>query len=163
GAGAGAGAGASAAGAETLPCPPPGDAAAYALSLRALTGPGGADLRVRVAAAPDAGCAIPQSLKKVQVKGFALDGTLVSTRNLDDVAAPDGSGELRLGRVARLQKVAAEVLVQGADATRTYVLRAETTTLLRPDLVVSETTNDRVVFATRSFQVGARVSERNGD
>jgi hypothetical protein len=41
-----AGAGASSAGSETLPCPPPGGAAAYAVSLRALTGPDGADLRL---------------------------------------------------------------------------------------------------------------------
>src|SRR5262245_4127013 len=158
-----AGSGASAAAADTLSCPPPGGAPAYAASLRALTGPTGADLRVRVVAAAGAGCAIPETLKKVQVKVFALDGTLSSTRNLDDVDAPGGSADLRLGPVARHQKVAAEVLVQGGDATRTYVLRAETSTLLRPDLVISATTNDKVVFATRSFQLGARVSERNGD
>jgi hypothetical protein len=154
---------ASAATSAALPCPPPGGDPAYRVSLRSLTGPAGADLRVRVARAPDSGCAVPDTLKKVQVKIFALDGTLTSTRNLDDVAAPDGSADLRLGTVARHQEVSTDVLVQSADETRTYVLRSVTKTLLRPDLVVKETTAPRIVFATRTFDVTARISELNGD
>jgi hypothetical protein len=160
---------ASAAAADVLGCPPPGGAPAYQASLRALTGPGGADLAIHVVRAPESGCAIPQTLKKVQVKVFALGGKLSSTRNLDDVEAPGGSADLRLGSVARHQQVAVDVLVQSDDTTRTYVLRGETTTLLRPDLVVSETTvvngtmNGPVVFATRAFDVRAHVSELNGD
>jgi hypothetical protein len=157
------GAQAPAAASDTLPCPPPAGAPAYAVSLRALTGPQGADLTVRVVPAPDTGCATPEALKKVQVKVFAADGTLASTHNLQDVDSPGGSADLRLGQVARHQKVAADVLIQNADATRTYVLRAETTTLLRPDLVVSDATDNPIVFATRPFQVAAQISERNGD
>jgi hypothetical protein len=154
---------ASAAAADVLVCPAPGGAAAYQASLRALTGPGGADLAVHVVPAPETGCAVPQTLKKVQVKVFALDGTLSSTRNLQDVGSPGGSADLRLGDVDRHQHVAVDVLVQNDDTTRTYVLRSETTTLLRPDLVVNATTNAPVVFATRTFDVGAHVSELNGD
>ena len=154
---------ASAATSAALPCPPPGGDPAYRVSLRSLTGPTGADLAVTVDRAPDSGCAIPDTLKKLQVKTFALDGTLLATRNLDDVAAVDGSADIRLGKVARHQRVAAEVLVQSADATRTYVLRRTAATLLRPDLVVKETTAPRIVFATRAFDVTARVSELNGD
>jgi len=163
------GARASSAAADVPSCPPPGGAAAYQASLRALTGPGGADLAIHVVRAPDTGCAFPPTLKKVQVKVFAPDGTLLSTRNLDDVEAPGGSADLRLGAVARHQQVAVDVLVQSEDTTRTYVLRGQTTTLLRPDLIVSKTTvvngttNVPVVFATRAFDVRARVSELNGD
>jgi hypothetical protein len=154
---------AAAASSSTLPCPPPGGDPAYQVSLRSLTGPAGADLTVRVKRAPESGCAIPDALKMVQVKIFALDGTLLSTKNLDDVTASDGTTDLRLGKVARQQRVATEVLVQNADATRTYVLQASTRTLLRPDLVVKATTAPRVVFATRTFDVTAQVAELNGD
>src|SRR5436190_14122183 len=96
---------ASAASSAGLPCPPPGGDPAYQVSLRSLTGPAGADLTMHVKRAPESGCAIPDALKKVQVKIFALDGTLVSTKNLDDVAADGGTTELRLGKVAREQRV----------------------------------------------------------
>src|SRR5438105_2798062 len=154
---------ASAASSATLPCPPPGGDPAYQVSLRSLTGPAGADLTMHVKRAPESGCAIPDALKKVQVKIFALDGTLVSTKNLDDVAADGGTTELRLGKVAREQRVTTDVLVQNADATRTYVLRGSTRTLLRPDLIVQTTTVPQVVFATRTFDVTAQIAELNGD
>jgi hypothetical protein len=154
---------AGAASSATLSCPPPGGDPAYQVSLRSLTGPAGADLTVHVKRAPDSGCAIPDALKKVQVKIFALDGALVSTKNLDDVTADGGTTDLRLGKVAREQRVTTDVLVQNADATRTYVLRGSTRTLLRPDLVVKATTVPRVVFATRTFDVTAQVAELNGD
>jgi hypothetical protein len=154
---------ASAATSATLPCPPPGGDPAYQVSLRSLTGPAGADLTVRVKRAPESGCAIPDALKKVQVKIFALDGTLVSTKNADDVSAAGGTTDLPLGKVAREQRVTTDVLVQNADETRTYVLRSATHTLLRPDLVVKATTAPQVVFATRTFDVTAQVAELNGD
>jgi hypothetical protein len=154
---------ASAATSATLPCPPPGGDPAYQVSLRSLTGPAGADLTVRVKRAPESGCAIPDALKKVQVKIFALDGTLVSTKNADDVSAAGGTTDLPLGKVAREQRVTTDVLVQNADEARTYVLRSATHTLLRPDLVVKATTAPQVVFATRTFDVTAQVAELNGD
>ena len=106
---------ASAASSATLPCPPPGGDPAYQVSLRSLTGPVGADLTMHVKRAPESGCAIPDALKKVQVKIFALDGTLLSTKNFDDVAADGGTTDLRLGKVAREQRVATDILVQNAD------------------------------------------------
>jgi hypothetical protein len=154
---------AAAASSATLPCPPPGGDPAYQVSLRSLTGPVGADLTVHVKRAPESGCAIPDALKKIQVKIFALDGTLLSTKNLDDVAATDGATDLRLGKVAREQRVTTDVLVQNADATRTYALRGATRTLLRPDLTVKTSAAPPVVFAGRTFDVTAHVAELNGD
>jgi len=61
-----------------------------------LTGPRGGDLELTVARAPQSGCAVPETLKKVQVKIYGFDDKLASTRNLDGVAAEilaKGAGE----------------------------------------------------------------------
>lgn len=149
--------------AASAPCPPPGGEEAYRVALRSLTGPAGADLTIRVTPAPETGCAIPDALKKVQVKVFSLDGKLLSTRNIDDLPAADGSASVRLGTVGRQQDVAIDALVQGDDTTKTYVLRGKTKTLLRPDLVVENATVPSVVFATRAFNASASIHELNGD
>jgi hypothetical protein len=143
-------------------CPPPGGGPAYDLSSRALTGPRGADLAIAVTPVAGSGCAEPAALKKVQVKAFSSDGKLESTRDLTDVPAAAGKAELDLGAVDRGQRVAVTVLVQPASS-QTYVLRDSTRTLLRPDLVVQDSTSPHVVFATRAFTVDAVVAEVNGD
>src|SRR5437763_16635858 len=112
-------------------CPLPGGDPAYDLSLRALTGPQGADLAIAVRPVDGSGCVEPDVLKEVQLKAFNLDGTLESTRNLRDVRAATGKAELDLGALDRGQRVAVTVLVQPAS-TRTYVLRDTTRALLRP-------------------------------
>jgi hypothetical protein len=143
-------------------CPPPGGDPAYHLSVRALTGPQGADVALTVAPVDGSGCVEPDALKEVQVKVYSLDGQLKSTRNLSNVRAATGKADLDLGIVERGQRVAAKVLVQPASS-QTYVLRDTTTTLLRPDLVVKDSTSPSVVFATRAFTVDAVVAELNGD
>src|SRR5919199_1075502 len=80
------------------------------------------------------GCSRPTELKKVQVKTFAADGTVASTRNLTDVAARDGAANLDLGQLPRDRRVETDVLIQTGTPERTYVLRGSTRTLLRPDL-----------------------------
>ena len=149
--------------AASAPCPPPGGDEAYRVALRSLTGPAGADLTIRVTPAPETGCAIPDALKKVQVKVFSLDGKLLSTRNIDDLPTADGSAAVRLGTVGRQQEVAIDALVQSDDATKTYVLRGKTKTLLRPDLTVESAIVPSVVFATRVFDASASIHELNGD
>jgi hypothetical protein len=148
---------------DAQPCPPPGGEPAYTVALRALTGPKGGDLALTVDRAQQSGCTIPETLKKVQLKLFALDGTLAWTRNLSAVAANGGETDLALGAVERGQRVEVELLVQTGDSVRTYVLRGVTTVRLRPDLVVRAVTVPRVVYATRPFTVTARVAEVNGD
>src|SRR5947208_2119548 len=143
-------------------CPLPGGDPAYDLSLRALTGPHGADLALAVTPVDGSGCVEPDGLKEVQVKVYGLNGKLESARNLTDVRAAIGKADLDLGAVDRGQRVAADVLVQ-PESSPTYVLRATTTTLLRPDLVVKDSASPRIVFATRAFTVDAVVAELNGD
>ena len=133
----------------------------YETQLRALTGPAGADLTIAVAGAP--GCANVTALKKVQVKTYAADGTADAVRNLIDVPAPGGAAVLKLGQVERNRRVETDVLVQGAEPGRTYVTRGETTTRLRPDLVVAAVHAPAQTLTTRPIDVVVEVSEANGD
>jgi hypothetical protein len=134
----------------------------YSMKLSALTGPAGGDLTVSVAAA--SGCELPQALKKVQLKTFGADGTLARTRNLNDVAAPDGIAKsIALGDLPRGTQIEAEVLIQTGTPDRTYVLRDSTQALLRPDLVVDEITAPQQALLGTPVVVGAVIGERNGD
>jgi hypothetical protein len=134
----------------------------YSMELRALTGPAGADLTVSFAATP--GCALPQVLKKIQLKTFAADGTLARTRNLNDVEAPGGiAKDIDLGDVPRDRRIEADVLVQTGTPERTYVLRETTKTRLRPDLVVEEITAPQQTLLGTPVVVSAVIGERNGD
>src|SRR5436190_6839538 len=109
--------------ADTGPaCGPQGNEPAFAIASHALGAPQGAELTLRVTSASP-GCAAPDSLKKVQLKTFAADGSLSDVRNLADVAAPGGRAEVGLGPLALGQLVRAEVLVQTGDPAQTYVLR----------------------------------------
>ena len=139
--------------AEPEPC--------YTIELSALTGPQGAELTLDVAAA--AGCAGVETLKKVQLKTYAGDGSLDDVRNLQDVPAPGGSATVDLGRLERQRRVEADVLVQTGTPPRTTVLRGETTTLLRPDLVVAAVQAPLQTLTTRRIDVQAEIAELNGD
>jgi hypothetical protein len=133
----------------------------YSVQLNALTAPAGADLTVTVAAKE--GCALPEVLKKVQLKAFAADGSLAWTRNLTDVSAPGGIAKgIALGEIARDREIQADVLVQTGTPTRTYVLRGSTRTLLRPDLVVEQISPQQTLVG-RPVVVTAVIRERNGD
>jgi hypothetical protein len=133
----------------------------YELQLRALTGPAGADVTLAVDSA--AGCTVPDALKKVQLKTLGDGGAPVRVRNLVDVAARDGAVTLDLGQVPRDRRIEVEVLVQTAADGRTHVLRGATTTLLRPDLVVSSVDAPAQTLVTRPVDVHAVVAEVNGD
>jgi hypothetical protein len=133
-------------------------ACSYSLELRALTGPGGADVTLGVAGA--AGCAAPETLKRVQLKTFGAAGSVESVTNLTDLAVPGGSAVVDLGRVERGRRVEADVLVQ---ADRTYVLRGAATTELRPDLVVAAVHAPPQTLTTRPIDVLAEIAELNGD
>jgi len=106
-------------------CAPHGNDPAFAIAVRVLTGLEGADLTIRVTAASP-GCTAPESLKKVQVKSFALDGTLAGVRNVDDLPSPGGTADLELAPLVPRQIVQAEVLVQTGAPKRTYVVHAST-------------------------------------
>jgi len=131
----------------------------YRIDLTALTGPGGADATIAVERAPD--CAAVEVLEKVQLKIFAADGALDDVRNLKDVAAPDGIANVELGTVERHRRIEADVLARTSE--RTYVLRADTTTLLRPDLVVASLDAPAHTLSTRAIGVRGEIEELNGD
>jgi hypothetical protein len=132
----------------------------YTMKLRALTGPEGADLTLSLAVDQASGCVLPDVLKKVQVKTFAPDGTVATTRNLSDEPAPDGVVNVDLGQVPRDRRIEADVLVRTPE--RTFVVRGATRTLLRPDLVVTKI-SPRQTLAGKPFTVSAVIAERNGD
>jgi hypothetical protein len=133
---------------------------AYGMQLRALTGPDGADLSVKVNAA--SGCAVPHALKKVQLKTFAEDGKLDSARNLFDVDAPSGVAEaIALGRIPRDRRIEVDILVDGGR--QTHVLRGSTKTLLRPDLVVANVIATQQTLVGKPVVVRAVIRELNGD
>ncbi len=106
---------------------------------------------------------MPDALKKVHLKTYAADGSLERTRNLLDVAAPQGVATIDLGQLPRNRKVEANVLLQTNTPERTYVLDHATTTMLRPDLVVESITAPDTVLLGRPFTATVVVAERNGD
>jgi hypothetical protein len=106
-------------------CEPSGNEPVFAINSRALTRPEGTELTLRVSSL-SAACRTPDSLKHVQVKTLAADGSLTEVRNLNDVSAPGGRADLNLGALGLGQFVRSEVLVQTGDPERTYVLRAAT-------------------------------------
>jgi hypothetical protein len=145
---------------DSAPCASSTEAP-YSLELKALTGPAGADLTVSVAATSE--CALPDVLKKIQLKTFAADGSLDRTRNLKDVQAQGGvAKDIELGNVPRERRIEADVLVQTGTPPRTYVLRGTTKTLLRPDLVVEEITPQQTLVG-KPVVISAVIGERNGD
>jgi hypothetical protein len=133
----------------------------YQLKLSALTGPGGADLTIAVERDP--ACAAVEALKKVQLKIFAEDGSVDDVRNLNDVQAPGGIATIELGNVARNRDIEADVLVQSGTPERTYVLRGDATTLLRPDLTIASLETPARTLSTRTINVRGEIAELNGD
>lgn len=134
------------------------DAERYSIALVALTGPAGADLTVDVDRAPAAPAV--EALEKVQLKVYEPDGSLAWVRNLRDVPAPGGTAELALGQVERGRRVEADVHVED---DRTYVVRGAATTMLRPDLVVTDVFTPPQTTTSRPIDVVAEIAERNGD
>ena len=135
--------------------------APYSMSLASLTGPGGAELALHVDA--PTGCTTVETLQHVQLKVFNGDGSLDDVTNLRDVPSPGGTATLELGPVPRSRRVAVQVLVQTGTPGRTEVLRAETTTRLRPDLVIEAVYAPPQTLTTRPVDVSVTIAERGGD
>jgi len=127
------------------------DASAYRLSLRSLTGPPRADLTVRITAVA-AGCELPTTLDSVQV---AISGGRSFTQQ--SLTAVEGTAVVPLGRVARLQRVAATVTFAGIS------LSGQARTLLKPDLVLTLVKTNKVSLVGRPFFVTATIRNRTRD
>jgi hypothetical protein len=132
-------------------------ASSYRLALRSATDPPRADLTIRVTAVvPE--CELPETLTSVQVTIFALNGSVQRALPLENVASPGGAALVRLGRVARRQRVQANVTF-GPQIT----LSGATRTTLRPDLALTSVKTNRVSLTGRPFFVVANVRELNAD
>ena len=143
--------GAHATGAQTC------DASAYAFGLQSLNGPTGTDLAIRISARiPD--CALPDTLSDIKVSARAYKSHPARQFEFGDVPSPTGSASVHLGRLARHQRVAAEVTF-GAQ----IVLNGQTVTLLRPDLVLERARAPKQILAGRSFSVRVTVRQRTPD
>ena len=127
-----------------------------ALALTALTGPQGGTLELEVAPAVE-------ELEHVHLQLRAPNATEVRTRNLKAVAVDRGLATIELGPLARGTAVEARIQVQAENPARTLVLRGDTVTKLRPDLVVAAVHAPPQTLSTRSIDVVADVSELNTD
>jgi hypothetical protein len=129
------------------------DASAYTLGLQSLTGPkgAGADLVIRITT-PTAGCELPATLDDVQI---TIGQRKVAVQQL---ASPGGAATVRLGRVLRLQPVAATITF-GPQ----IVLQGQARTLLKPDLVLRSIRAPRARLSGRPFNVVATIAEPNRD
>jgi hypothetical protein len=132
----------------------------YTLAATALTGPSRTDVGLRFAAAP--ACASVTAVKHLKIKTYDGDGKLDDVVNLHDLDAQDGVADAALARIDRGRRVDVEALVQTV-AERTYVVRAATTTRLRPDLVVASVSTPPQTLTTRPVDVAAEIQEVMGD
>jgi len=149
--------------AEDPPACPSSTDNAYTMTIGGLTDARGTDVELRFSAA--SGCAAVDSLQKVQLKTYASEGTLASVVNHNDnqVKATEGVAVVSLDRVERGRRIEADVLVQTGTPARTYVLHGETTSRLRPDLVVKTVRVPQQTLATRPVDVSVEVAEVSGD
>jgi hypothetical protein len=132
----------------------------YSLDATVLTGPAGADLTVRVDTAP--GCAVPNELKKLQVK-TSTDSDRGDVWNLKDVPLVSGAANVELGNLARGSRVEADALIDPGQGVRTEVVRSEAVALLRPDLTVASVVAPPQTLSVRPVDVRAEIAEQNGD
>jgi hypothetical protein len=143
------------------PACPSSTPAPYTMDVSALTGPARTDVALHVAASD--GCAPVTAAKHVQLKTFGDDGKLDEVVNLDDIEATDGVVPVALDRVDRGRRIEVEALVHTGTPQRTYVLRAATTSRLRPDLAVTAVHAPPQTLTTRHVAVTVDIAEVNGD
>jgi hypothetical protein len=130
----------------------------YSMTLTALTGPQGGSLAIAVVADP----AFPavETLAQVHVETSTADDGSLEFKN---VPVEHGIASVDLGQLDRGSLVGVQVLIRSSTPARTYVLRGETTALLRPDLVVTAIHAPMQTLTTRPIDVQAEIAEVNGD
>ncbi|HET9675362.1 MAG TPA: hypothetical protein VFP31_11190 [Gaiellaceae bacterium] len=125
-----------------------------------LTGPAGADLTVRVATA--SGCAVPNELKKLQVK-TSTGSDRGDVWNLKNVPLVSGAANVELGNLPQGSRIEVDALIDPGDGVRTEVARSEAIALLRPDLTVASVVAPPQTLSVRPVDVRAEIAEQNGD
>lgn len=101
------------------------------------------------------------SLKKLQVKLFASNGALQSTRNYNIGTTPNY--QTTVGGRIRGSKIQIQANIIGLDGSRTDVVTVDETVKLRPDLTVDHVTAPERAQVGLPVDIGALISERNGD
>jgi hypothetical protein len=149
---------ATARGAEPRPCLAPG---AYTLAATALTGPDATDLELRFAHAAE--CGAVESVRHVLVETFTQAGRVAQVHNVGAVPLRDGVAAVALPRVERGRRIQVQALVGTAGPLRVRLLRDETVSRLRPDLVVAAVHAPLHALNTRPAELVAEVAEVNGD
>ena len=134
---------------------------AYAMTAGALTGKADTDLTLQFTAA--SGCAPVTTVKSLVVSLASTSGKLRVLTTQEDVAAPDGVVRIPVDRVDRGGRVDVLAVVQPGSPPRAYQVHGDTTSLLRPDLVVSAVNAPLETLTTRPVGVTAEISEVNGD
>ncbi|MGM0879864.1 MAG: hypothetical protein ACQEXQ_02355 [Bacillota bacterium] len=135
----------------------------YDLALQALKGKDSVtDLYVQIT--PKSNEMIPPDiLKKIQLKSYGLEGKLIYTKNLFNVAASPELTDIKLNDVERYQSLETRIHVQNDHTADEEVLSGKTIVLLKPDLVVDEVQATNKVKVNEPFSVTANIKELNGD
>jgi gamma-glutamyltranspeptidase / glutathione hydrolase len=129
----------------------------YALAAQALLGGDQTDIYLAVSSD---GAPVPDTLEKVQLKAFSLDGRLVSTQNFFDVAAPDGAAALHQTGFDRGQVLQVKAHVKAGNQNN---VEAEARIRLRPDLTVAGIDAPARVVRKQPFGLTASIGEIGGD
>ncbi len=132
-------------------------ASGYAMSLRSLTGPAGAELTIRITTSAPA-CLAPETLSRVQIVVFEREDRAQRGLDLLGVPTPGGTGTVAIGPVQGGQLVSAT-----ADVAPDVVLSAQAHTLLRPDLVITSLSAPPQSLSGRALELGVKLAELNGD
>ncbi|MDQ0112497.1 CARDB domain-containing protein [Paenibacillus harenae] len=135
----------------------------YDLALQALKGKDSVtDLYVKIT--PKSNDNIPPDiLKKIQLKSYDLEGKLIYTKNLFNVAASPELTDIKLNDVERYQSLETRIHVQNDQTADEEVLSGKTNVLLKPDLVIAEVQAPDKVKVNEPFSVTANIKELNGD
>ncbi|WP_199615273.1 hypothetical protein [Paenibacillus alkalitolerans] len=135
----------------------------YDLALQALKGKDSVtDLYVKITP-KESGTMPPDKLKKIQLKSYDLEGRLLYTKNLFNVAAFPELTDIKLNDVERYQALETRIHVENVQTAVEEVLSGKTTVLLKPDLVVDEVQATDKVNVNVPFSVTANIKELNGD
>ena len=101
------------------------------------------------------------SLKKIQIKLFASNGSLQSTQNYNGGTSPNY--QLTIPGRVRGSNIGVQANIIGLDGSRTDVVTVTESVKLRPDLAVDRITNPDHAQIGIPVDITALVSERNGD
>ena len=99
--------------------------------------------------------------KKIQVKLFASNGSVQSTKNYNVGTSPNV--QLTIPGRVRGSNIDVQANIIGVDGSRTDVVTVTETVKLRPDLAVDRITNPERAQIGIPVDITALVSERNGD